>query len=220
MRRLLALTLLAVVPARPAAAQDSTQVWGNFTLTSPVADGVTAQGDLTLRSEDGWDGVRQSLVRANVLVEVADGLKLGGGYSHFFNTPDGRRHTNDAVPFAQANYAVGRIGPGALSSRTRLEFRMRSADPDTSYRLRQQVAYAVPLGDGLPTVTVAEEAFFELADTAGGIRSGYVQSFASAAVGFTLGRVTVSPGYLAFIRNVPGPNPVAHVLNMTVAAHF
>ena len=218
MRR--ALPLLAFLPATPAAAQDSTQVWANFIALAPVADKVTAEGDLTLRSQDGWDGLRQSLVRATVLVEVADGLRVGGGYSHFFNTPETGRDTNDAVPFVQANYAVGRIGPGTLSSRTRLEFRMRSADPNTSYRLRQQVAYAVPLGEGLPTLSLSEEAFFELADTAGGIRSGYAQSFAAASLGFDLGKVTLSPGYLAFIRNVPGPNPVAHVLNLTAAAHF
>lgn len=218
MRRLL--PLLALLPAAPAAAQDSTQVWGNLIALGQVADGVTAEGDVTLRSRDGWDGLRQSLVRATVLVEVADGLRIGGGYSHFFDTPERGRDTNDAVPFAQANYAVGRIGPGTLSTRTRLEVRMRSNDPDTSYRLRQLVAYAIPLGEGLPTLSLSEEAFFELADTAGGLRSGYVQSFAAASLGFDLGRVTVAPGYLAFIRNVPGPNPVAHVLNLTATARF
>lgn len=214
-------TVTLVGLATPALAQDTTQVWGNLVLVAPVADGVVAEGDLTLRSQDGVDGVRQTIVRGTVLATVAKGLSLGGGYARYFNSPEGRPRSEDSVPFVQANYAAGRIGPGTLSSRTRFEFRMRSRDPDTSYRLRQQVAYAVPLGEGLPTLTVAEEAFFELADTAGGIRSGYAQSFASAALGFKLGKVTVSPGYLAFIRNVPDrPNPVAHVFNLTVAARF
>ena len=208
--------------ATPAVAEDTTQVWGNAIVSAPIAEGVGVQGDLIARSRDGWDGVRQTILRATVLVDVAKGLKLGGGYSHFFNSPEGRPRTDDAVPFVQANYAAGRIGPGTLSTRSRLEFRMRSTDPDTSYRLRQQVAYALPLGDGLPTVSLSEEAFFELADTAGGLRSGYVQSFAAASLGFDLtGRLMVSPGYLAQIQRVRGgPDRTAHVANLTIAAKF
>ncbi len=222
-RALLPLATAALFALPSAArADDTTQLWGNAVLLAPLADGISAEGDLTARSRDGWEGVRQTIVRATVLATVAKGLQLGGGYSHFFNSPDGRANTNDAVPFVQANVAAGQVGPGTLSARTRLEFRMRSADPDTSYRLRQQVAYALPLGAGLPTLSVSEEAFFELSDTAGGLRSGYAQSFAAAALAFRAGeRLVVAPGYLAQIQRVRGgPDRTAHVANLTVTARF
>ena len=218
----LALVTLVGLIASPASAEDTTQTWVNLIATAPLADGISIQGDAIARSQDGWDGVRQSILRATLLVEVAPGLKLGGGYSEFFNTPAGRPHTNDSVPFAQANWAIGNVGPGRLSSRTRLEFRMRGGDPDTSYRLRQQVAYTIPLGENLPAIGLSEEAFFELRDTAGGIRSGYSQSFAAVSLGFPLASgLTVAPGYLAQIQRVRGgPDRTAHVANLTITAAF
>lgn len=220
--RLSLIAALAATAATSAQAEEQSQVWLNLAASKPLSETFTLLGDASFRSRDELDGLRQVRVAGTASYTVMSDVQIGLGYSHFFNRSVGRLNTDVSVPFGQVSWRIGRVGPGVLSTRTRLELRSRSNDPDTSYRLRPQVSYVLPLGAKLPTLDLLAEGFFELDDTAGGLRSGYAQSRYLASVSLPVGEgLAVQPGYLLdTVRVRNGPDVAAHVLNLTLAARF
>ena len=220
-----ALPLLSVLPAlmlaTPAMAKTESGIWTTVSTTTTLPDDWSLYGEVVVRSEDRFDGVRQVQLRGLVTHPVVDGVRIGVGYVRTENSPTGRPNTHEDTPFPEVDWEVAQVVGGQLSSRTRMEFRFRSDGFDTSYRLRQQVRYSLPLGHG-PKLRLSEEAFFELADAGRPNTAGYTESRLAAGVQVPVGKhLTVEPGYLAQISRVRrGPDIARHLINLTIATKF
>ncbi len=206
----------------PARAGEVSEVWTTLSTSTALTDRLALDAEIVTRSEDEFDGIRQVQLRGVVSAKVADGLRIGMGYVRTENSPKGRPNSFENTPFPQVDWTIGKVFGGELSSRTRMEVRIRSGGLDTSYRLRQRVRFSLPLGEGLPSLRLAEETFFELKDTDGGDNSGYSASRLSAGLQFKVNdHLSVEPGYLAEIGNARvGPNLTRHVLNLAIATKF
>ena len=219
---LLPIGLAALACSAPAWAETQSGIWTTVSATTTLPDDWSLYGELVVRSEDRFDGVRQVQLRGIVTRPVAEGLRIGVGYVRSENSPKGRPNTFENTAFPEVDWDVGALFGGEVTSRTRLEFRLRSDGLDTSYRLRQLVRFAVPLGGGGPKLRLSEEAFFELADTGGRDNSGYSASRLAAGVQFPLSKhLTIEPGYLAEINRVrSGADLTRHLVNLTIATKF
>lgn len=196
--------------------------WATVSTTADLTDRFRLDAEVVVRTDDDLDGIRQVQLRGVVSTEVSDGLRVGLGYVRSENSPKGRPSTYENTPFPQIDWTIGELLGGELSSRTRLEFRLRPDGRDTSYRLRQRVRFSLPLGGGLPKLRLSEEAFFELAATDGRNNDGYSASRLAAGLQFKLNdHLSIEPGYLAEIGNVRrGPDLTRHVANLTIATKF
>lgn len=218
-----ALALAQTTTALPTTARNSVrEVWTTVSTTTDLTDRFRLDAEVVVRSEDGFDGVRQLQLRGVVTTEVTDGLRIGLGYVRSENSPRGRPNSFENTPFPQVNWTIGKVLGGELSSRTRMEFRLRPDGRDTSYRLRQLVRFSLPLGPDLPKLRLSEEAFFELAATDGRDNAGYSASRLAAGLQFKLSdNLSIEPGYLAEIVRVRrGSDLTRHVLNLAIATSF
>lgn len=216
------LALAAAIAACPAQANEVKELWTTVSTSTDLTDSVGLYAEVVTRSEDNFDGIRQVQLRAILSKEVADGLTIGMGYVRTENSPKARPNTHEDTPFPEINWTIGKLLGGELSSRTRMEFRIRPDSRDTSYRLRQLVRFSLPLGEGLPNLRLAEEAFFELRNTDGRDNSGYSAIRLSARLQFKFNdHLSIEPRYLAEIGNVRrGPDLTRHVLNLSIATKF
>lgn len=134
---------LATLPAG-ALARD-VQGWGTLAVTAPLDDGWQLGGELSLR-EAANERESQMLLRLQAGREVSDGLVLWLGYvrQKTFN-PDARDGLEQRAT-GEANWAVGRLGPFRVNSRTRLEARFIRGTEGTSWRLREQLRLLYGIG--------------------------------------------------------------------------
>lgn len=219
----LVLAVPLALATTPALAQNTTKEgWTTVSSATDLSDRFRLDAEVVVRTEDDFNGVRQVQLRGVVSTEVTGGLRIGMGYVRTENSPKGRPNTVENTPFPQVDWTIGEVLGGELSSRTRVEFRLRPDGRDTSYRLRQQIRFSLPLGDGLPKLRLSEEAFFELAATGGRNSDGYSASRLAAGLQFKLNdNLSIEPGYLAEIGNVRrGPDLTRHVLNLSIATSF
>lgn len=221
-RTLVLTTALTALAASPVQANEVKELWTTVSTSTDLADKVGLYAEVVTRSEDDFDGIRQVQLRGILSKEVADGLRIGIGYVRTENSPKGRPNTHEDTPFPEIDWTIGKLLGGELSSRTRMEFRIRPDGRDDSYRLRQRVRFSLPLGEGLPNLRLAEEAFFELRNTDGRQNSGYSASRLSAGLQFKLNdHLSIEPAYLAEIGNVRrGPDLTRHVVNLSIATKF
>lgn len=211
---LAALALQASPSAIASETRQDEQVWFQTVAQGAISGDIVYFAELQPRFGRSVSQLSQLLIRSGVGVKVSDRVTIFQGYANV-RTPlvDGRE-TREQRAFQQVNWAMGRPGGVALSSRTRLEQRWLSSGDDTGWRLRQMVRAAVPLERGSKVSALGwVEGFVALNRTDWGARQGLdrVRSFAGVELPLS-GKSTVELGYLNQFTNAPrGPDQMDHV---------
>lgn len=193
------------------------QLWLNATVQGSVGRNLVYFVEVQPRIGEDVNRLQQLILRPAIGIKVSPAVTLYQGYAHIVlpraGGPDGKEDRS----FQQLSWTMGSVGPGTLSSRTRLEQRWLSGGDDMGLRLRQTARYAVPFGRGSDMAALASvEGFVALNDTDWGARAGFDQVRAFLGVELPLpGRSTVEAGYLNQIVNDPGDRArMNHVLSI------
>lgn len=201
MKRLQALLLVAV----PGAAQaGDVQAWQTVQVQGPLGARAIYSADVQTKVDRGVSHLGQVQVRGAVGVRIGARLVVYQGYAHSAVPLATARGRNEERSFQQLSWAIGRVGPGELSARTRVEERWRSDGRDMQLRLRQQLRYRLPIrGSRLAAIGSVEG--FGIAHAADwGPGGGVDQVRMSVGVEIPLaGASTVEAGYMAQAVNQP-----------------
>jgi hypothetical protein len=149
-----ALAISAATAAMPSAAEtEETQAWVTQSLTIAATPADTVSLDVSQRfRRDSSNGDQQT---ARVLLDhrIAKGVQIGGGFSFFHSGPE-----QELRLFQQATFTRG-----VFLARTRMEQRFFDTADRASWRLRQRLQAAIPLGSPkAPTLIAGTEFFFHL----------------------------------------------------------
>jgi hypothetical protein len=219
MRRLLLAAAFLPLPATAQTDADE-QVWVNITVQGSVKDRLVYFAEVQPRFGDGASRLEQLLLRPAIGWKATPRLTLYQGYAHVILPIAGARNRNEERSFQQVSWNAGQVGPGDLSTRTRLEQRWLSDGDDMGLRVRQMIRYRLPLradrkGVGLLGWT---EPFIALNDTDWGARAGFDQlrTFVGAEVPVG-GASTAELGYMnQLIDRGGGVRRVNHIASVTV----
>lgn len=155
---------LVAVPASARTVRD-TQLWADFYLGTPVVPGVLVSGELIQRTVDDVSRDGQIETRLEFGHRFSRTLTGWVGWVHFTTYAAAGRNgiENDAVE--QLNWTPGRIGPFALALRTRLDQRAIRGVGETSWRVREQARFVLPLQRAGPSLVLWAEPFLSLSRT-------------------------------------------------------
>ena len=143
---------LALGIGAPAGAADhEAQFWLTGAAKFDIEERWTATIEAQGRYGDTFERLVQARIGAGADYALNSSVTLGGGYyfinSDKNNAPDKREHRF----WQHMNWRVGEIGSAALTSRTRVEERMRESEQAAAWRIRQSLKLTAPLRDGAKT---------------------------------------------------------------------
>lgn len=215
----LAAAALVTAPARAETRHD-TQVWQQTVAQGPIKDDLVYFFELQPRFGNDASELSQMMIRGAVGVKLGDKVTVYQGYANVRTRPAGGNETREHRSFQQVNWALGKPGGVALSSRTRLEQRWRNDGSDVGWRLRQMVRYEHALKPDSDAVNalVWAEAFVALNDTDWGARGGFDQlrTFVGTEIGLP-GASTLEVGYLNQTIDQPaGRTRMNHAASVTL----
>lgn len=143
----------AVIPLPASAAIEETQAWLTESVSIAASPDDMVSLDVSQRFRRDSSGREQQTARVLLDHRVAKGVQLGGGIAFFHSQPE-----QELRLFEQATFTRG-----IWLARTRLEQRFFDTVDRASWRLRQRIQAAIPLGIPKgPTLIVATEFFFHL----------------------------------------------------------
>jgi len=148
---LLAPALLLAAPAR---ADGPVQAWPAAILSVGLGGKWSATGDVVGRISRDPARASQLRWRVSASRRVGARVTLALSYARTVSYNRGRRDGIEDQLAAQLGWAIGTIGPVALSSRTRLEQRFIVGADRTAWRLREQIRAVLPI-KGTPVSGVA-----------------------------------------------------------------
>jgi Protein of unknown function (DUF2490) len=195
------------------------ELWTSVWVTGPVVGPLLADGEIQLRFGD--KGTRRSTVQARAALGTALSKKVTVyfGYLRAQQYPRGQNPVRENRLYQQLNWSIGKVGPGTLSARTRLEQRMFETRNVTGWRARQQLRYAAPVGrTGKTAVVLTTEAFVALNTTDWGARAGLDQWRNFAGINVALGKgLTIEAGYLnRYTRRSGARDRMDHIVPVTL----
>lgn len=176
------LAIAGALFAAPAGA-DPVQPWPTLYLTAPLGGRWLGSVEVIGRIAD--DTTRPSQIESRFEIGRAIGshVTLWAGYVHVVSYNEGRRDGIENQAVEQLSWAVGRIGPLRLSSRTRLEQGFIVGNDRTAWRMREQVRLALPIGRGPVSALLWTEPYIALNRTAATARTfEQLRSFAGVSL--------------------------------------
>jgi len=216
---------IAIGFAAPAAAQSvDSQIWIADTVSADIAKHVAASFDTTMRFSDAAHGLYQWARGGTIGVRTRGGTELLTGYQRVTDYSDGHVSKLEQRIREQVNYGFGRIGPGTLSGRLRVEERFRRGADGVGVRARTQLRYTLPLGNKTaPSLVLIHESFLELNDTRWGQRAGLrrVRDLVGLEVPIAK-NVRIQAGYLnQYDFGLPGKrDAMANIFSLALAERF
>lgn len=153
--------LFALSIASPAAARvdNDGQLWADLFVSKAVVPGVLVSGELINRSVD--DVSREGQIETRLQVGHVFSRKLTGwiGWVHFTTYAATGRNGIENHAVEQLNWSPGKLGSVAVALRTRFEQRAIRGVGDTSWRLREQARFTLPLRPGRAALVLWGEPF-------------------------------------------------------------
>jgi Protein of unknown function (DUF2490) len=152
------------------------EIWTGLWVTGPISGRLLADGEVQLRFDD--KGTRRSSIQARAALGTPLSRKVTVyiGYLRAEQFPRGQSPVRENRLYQQLNWSIGKVGPGTLTARTRLEQRMFETRNITGWRARQMLRYVVPVSSKTKAgVAFATEAFVALNSTDWGARAGLDQ---------------------------------------------
>lgn len=194
---LLALASLMALssPAVAGPAEDA-QAWTTISASGPISSRWLAQAESNSRFGNDLPRLYQQELIAGIGYRLDDSASLYGGYGIVIDFRPNLPNKVEHRPYQQLNLALGKLGGGTVSARTRLEERFIEGYGDLGVRVRQQVRYVHPLAGKLSAFGTAEF-FFNLNDTDWGAHSGFDRWRIGGGLRHPLGRkLAFELGYL------------------------
>ena len=213
-------TVLVTTGAAASTVEDA-QIWTTVSASGSIKGDLVAQIELNARTSARQERVVQSLMRGTIGYRVTPTVTLSLGYGHITNYRPGLRDLAEDRVYQQAQWTIGSIGKGTLSTRARLEQRFVRPGVDIGWRYRQLLRYQVPIIKAGPSAVVQAEPFFALNSTDWGARAGFDQVRAFAGVNIPLGKaLTIESGYqLQYVRG-SAFDRVNHIVPVTLGWRF
>jgi hypothetical protein len=218
---MLPLVGVAGLVASPALAQQhDAQLWIRAGASASLTDAVSLRLETNQRFSDDRGGLYESQYIAALAFRIADGVTLTGGLNRVVALNDGKIAATEWRPRQQINVPIAGIAGGKMAGRIRLEQRFRSDDSRTGHRVRPELSYALPVGNGL-TLELAHESFFNLNDTSFQ-SAGHERMRNSAALALPIMQdVVIRAGYLNQYRfNGDARDLMEHALTAGLAVSF
>lgn len=222
-RRRAGLAALLVCIGVPVRAEQDVQAWSSLSATVAVRGPVFVLLEAQARATDDLGDGSQFIGRAGVGARIGRDGQVALGYAYVRTDPAGGVLTNEHRPWQQVQWTLLRRPGGAplAVARTRLEQRMTEGRDGTSWRLRQQVRVAVPIGQAGWQAIASTEGFFNLNATSAGVRDGVEQWRTFVGVGLPLvPRIRLEPGYLNQWVFRPGGDRVNHALSASLVVRL
>ena len=218
--RFLAVGICLVLPAQsgPAEADDDFQFWQTTNLSAKLAEDITALLEVQPRFTDDASRLGQLLVRPSLGWGLGHGVVVSTGYAYVRTSPSGRAVTHEHRPWQQLAFPLVQQPSGLfLTSRSRIEQRIREDGDDLGHRLRQQLRMTLPLEESGWKAVAWSEIFLNLNDTDWGQRSGLDRwrNFIGVSIPIVKG-VSAEPGYLNQYVNTASGDLSDHVLSVTL----
>lgn len=215
--------LFGAAPRAPAQTAVDGRVWVGVTLqersgtTSPWRWSVETQ----LRTRDGLDAVDVFTVRPSIGYDLTRRSSVWLGYAESPSFPAAGGVRQEHRLFEQYVWSGAAAG-GTLSSRSRLEQRRIETDSALAWRLREQVRFARPVGNGSRTSLVVWDEFTAHLRTTTLTTRGMDQNRVFAGLSRSLPTTArVEAGYLnQFIKGHGSPNRMNHILLATLALTY
>lgn len=202
--------LAAAVTAPAAAGTSDTALWPTLFVSVRPAKGVIVSGELIDRVTDGVSREGQLETRLQVGHPLTSRITVWAGWVHFATYAKVGRDGIEDHAVEQLNWNAGKIGPISVALRTRLEQRAIRGVDTPSWRLRQQLRLAVPLGEHGAALVLWGEPFVALNRTAA--QPGFLErtrSFVGVSVPVAR-RVELEAGYLNQYLPRPAGDRVDH----------
>lgn len=180
------------------------------------------KADATLLLTDNASRAGLGLIRVIVLKHVDERLAIGGGYTLTKGNPPVGHPFVEHRAVQETNLRLLHSPSGiTITSRTRLEARLRERDRGLDFRLRQQVRAELPLPSASARAVLWNECFYGLDSARWSGRTGpaLMLNFAGFRVPVTES-VAIEPGYLNQVAFIRGRNRVAHVAVLTVSKRY
>ncbi|MEX1252428.1 MAG: DUF2490 domain-containing protein [Hyphomonas sp.] len=215
MNRPVLLACAALALAAPVASAEN-QVWTQIDLAAKPAEGSKFEFGMNAELRYQPDGELDAVeLRPGLTYELRGGLSVSGGYLYAVNRragPDRKEHRL----WQMVGYDLFKVGEGKFSGRSRVEERWREETSGTGWRLRQQFAYAHPIGETGLTLSLSDEATIGLNTTDWGSASGLQENRARATAKWKAAGAGWELGYLNQFRN--GVNGAADETNHHIFA--
>ncbi|MBA4131053.1 MAG: DUF2490 domain-containing protein [Hyphomicrobium sp.] len=203
-------------------ADDDFQFWQTTNLSAKLDKELTGHLEVQPRFTDDASRLGQLLIRPSIGWGLGGGVVVSAGYAYVRTSPAGRTVTHEHRPWQQLAFPVtGQPGSFMLTSRSRIEQRVREDGNDLGHRFRQQVRMMVPLERTGWNVVAWSEVFLNLNDTDWGQRSGLDRWRNFIGVNIPISHVvSAEPGYLNQYVNSASGDISDHVLSMTLNVNF
>jgi hypothetical protein len=209
--------LSMAIPQYPVFAQEEdTQLWVYAIARTDISDRTSVTLDASARWREQQRGDEQQTLRATVLHEVTDGVRLGGGGGVF--------ETEGGLTEVRVHQEMD-LRRGRLSARTRVEQRFFDGADRMELRLRQLVRYTQPLGKRVRLSVDGEYLGLARTRERGGNRprnqgrdQWRARSILSADISDT---VTLGAAYMLVVTPRKGaPDRINHVLQAYLTMRF
>lgn len=209
--------LLAICPAVRAAPNQDDQIWVSLQALGPVYKRLLYFVEIQGRSSGEFANANlgQVLMRPAIGFQVHQRLALYLGYAWVYNRASSGPNPSEDRVYAQISWSIGSLGTASLSSRTRIECRVRSDGDEAAWRARSMLRLVVPLLGERKWLRplVYAEGFANLNDAAWGPVQGFDQLRAFGGLEIPIfGTSTIEAGYLnQYINFAKGTNQMNHV---------
>ncbi len=222
----LGICAIAALPAAAPAQAGAPEVDGEVWLAGIASGGIKGpvQGNLeySFRSMDKGTTAPTQLTRAALGMQISKPVSLWLGYGRVVQRPEGRPVFRENRLYQQLSWTIGKVGPGTLVSRTRLEERTVEGRTGTGWRLRQQLRYTIPIKNSTLSAVAHTEPFIALNSTNWGASAGIDQwrTFVGVSVPLTKG-LSADVGYMnRYVRRLNQRDRIDHILPITVNYRF
>jgi hypothetical protein len=219
--RLACLFLIVPLQTIPAlSADDDFQAWQQLIVSKAVRPDVTANMEVQTRFNDDASNFYQLLLRPSIGFKIYGDTVLTLGYAYVRTEPVGGPDTNENRIWEQIAFPIlTRPGAFTLSNRTRLEQRFR--EDETSWRLREQLRLAIPLGRPGIDLVGWSEVFFRLNDTDWAGDAGFDRWRNFAGLSFAISdEISLEPGYMNQLVEKSTGDEIDNIFNVTLNVRY
>lgn len=204
------------------AAEADAEIWTNFWAWGSVSGKLLVSVDGSLRFSDRGASAPAGVIRPLIGMQATKSLSLWTGYTYAVSAPAGRPDVHEHRAVQQIMWSVGKVGKGALMSRTRLETRWVDGRPGTGWRARQMLRFTQPIDTAKTLIVVQSEPFLNLNTTAFGQSAGLDQlrNFVGLNVPAAQG-LAIEAGYMnRYIRRSGAADRIDHIASATAVYRF
>ena len=199
----LCVSVFLLAPASAMATEHEAGIWNILSTTNsfPRDAGDSRWSyalDIQARYPSLGTGANQQLIRPSVGYRVGENLQVWLGYARTRARNSAGFVADENRLFQQANWTAGQFKGGTFTMRARLLQRDVSVGDDVGLVLRLMTKYTRPIGDdGVATLILGLEPFFDLRDTDWSGDTGLSQNRTYAGVGWRLSdKLALETGYM------------------------